>query len=303
MANFKGLVTGILSSSTFGLIPLFTLPLMAQGMTFDSILFYRFLTAGVAIVILLPIRGESFVIRKSELPTLCYLNLFYVMSALFLFWGYNYLPSGVATTIHFMYPVFVTLIMSIIYHERLSAIIITAIILAISGVASLSISDTEQGIDLTGIGIVLISAISYALYIVRVNKSKVRNMNGTKLTFYVLMIGSLIFLLNAQLKGGVQSIPDGKAFMNILMLAILPTVVSNLALVYAIKNIGSTLTAILGAMEPLTALSIGILVFAEPLTPTIALGFILIISAVSLIILAQPIQKGLRQLVIQLKRH
>ena len=193
--------------------------------------------------------------------------------------------------------------MSIIYHERLSAIIITAIILAISGVASLSISDTEQGIDLTGIGIVLISAISYALYIVRVNKSKVRNMNGTKLTFYVLMIGSLIFLLNAQLKGGVQSIPDGKAFMNILMLAILPTVVSNLALVYAIKNIGSTLTAILGAMEPLTALSIGILVFAEPLTPTIALGFILIISAVSLIILAQPIQKGLRQLVIQLKRH
>ena len=303
MANFKGLVTGILSSSTFGLIPLFTLPLMAQGMTFDSILFYRFLTAGVAIGILLPIRGESFVIRKSELPTLCYLNLFYVMSALFLFWGYNYLPSGVATMIHFMYPVFVTLIMSIIYHERLSAIIITAIILAISGVASLSISDTEQGIDLTGIGIVLISAISYALYIVRVNKSKVRNMNGTKLTFYVLMIGSLIFLLNAQLKGGVQSIPDGKAFMNILMLAILPTVVSNLALVYAIKNIGSTLTAILGAMEPLTALSIGILVFAEPLTPTIALGFILIISAVSLIILAQPIQKGLRQLVIQLKRH
>ena len=303
MANFKGLVTGILSSSTFGLIPLFTLPLMAQGMTFDSILFYRFLPAGVAIGILLPIRGESFVIRKSELPTLCYLNLFYVMSALFLFWGYNYLPSGVATTIHFMYPVFVTLIMSIIYHERLSAIIITAIILAISGVASLSISDTEQGIDLTGIGIVLISAISYALYIVRVNKSKVRNMNGTKLTFYVLMIGSLIFLLNAQLKGGVQSIPDGKAFMNILMLAILPTVVSNLALVYAIKNIGSTLTAILGAMEPLTALSIGILVFAEPLTPTIALGFILIISAVSLIILAQPIQKGLRQLVIQLKRH
>ena len=128
-------------------------------------------------------------------------------------------------------------------------------------------------------------------------------MNGTKLTFYVLMIGSLIFLLNAQLKGGVQSIPDGKAFMNILMLAILPTVVSNLALVYAIKNIGSTLTAILGAMEPLTALSIGILVFAEPLTPTIALGFILIISAVSLIILAQPIQKGLRQLIIQLKRH
>ena len=91
--------------------------------------------------------------------------------------------------------------------------------------------------------------------------------------------------------------------MNILMLAILPTVGSNLALVYAIKNIGSTLTAILGAMEPLTALSIGILVFAEPLTPTIALGFILIISAVSLIILAQPIQKGLRQLIIQLKRH
>lgn len=301
MANFKGLKTGILSSSTFGLIPLFTLPLMAQGMLFDSILFYRFLVAGIAIGILLPLRGESFVIRKSELPTLCYLSVLYVMSALFLFWGYNYLPSGVATTIHFMYPVFVTLTMSIVYHEKLSAIIIIAIVLAISGVASLSLSDAEQGIGPAGIGIVLISAISYALYIVRVNKSRVRNMNGTKLTFYVLIIGSLIFLLNAQIKGGVQSIPDGRAFVNILMLAILPTVVSNLALVYAIKNIGSTLTAILGAMEPLTALSIGILVFSEPLTPAIALGFVLIISSVCLIILARPIEKGLRQLIVHLR--
>lgn len=300
MGNFKGFLFGILSSATFGLIPLFTLPVMAQGMRFDSILFYRFLLAAVAIGIVLVIKKQSFTVLLSEIPALLYLSVFYVMSALFLFWGYDYLPSGIATTIHFLYPVFVTLIMMIAYHEKSSIITIISIVMAVCGVACLSIGDDNYGINLTGIGIVIISAASYALYIIRVNKSRVRNMAGTKLTFYVLFFGSIIFLINTQIKGGLQPIPDWKAACNLTMLAIIPTVVSNLALVQALKNIGSTLTAILGAMEPLTAVCVGIIAFHEPFSARLAFGFILIITAVSFIILARPLEKIIRQLRIRI---
>lgn len=114
----KGFLYGIASSATFGLIPLFTLPLMAKGMVFDSILFYRFLVAALAIGVFLILRKETFLITRKELPVLVLLGFLYSGSALFLFWGYNYLSSGIATTIHFLYPVFVTLIMIIIFHEK-----------------------------------------------------------------------------------------------------------------------------------------------------------------------------------------
>lgn len=294
MANVKGLLCGLLSSASFGLIPLFTLPVMAQGMQFDSILFYRFLFAGTATGTILVLRKESFRISKSELLTLLYLSALYVCSALFLFWGYSYLPSGIATTIHFTYPVFVTLLMMALYNEKRSVWTFLAIIMAITGVSLLSMGGHEGGVNITGLFIVLISSVAYAVYIIRVNKSKVCNMNGSKLTFYVLIIGSFIFFINSQIKGNFQFIPNNNALFNLLMLALVPTVISNLALVYAIKNIGSTVTAILGAMEPVTAVCVGIVVFSEPFTSNIAGGILLIISAVSISILSRPLMMAFR---------
>lgn len=289
----KGFLYGIASSATFGLIPLFTLPLMAKGMVFDSILFYRFLVAALAIGVFLILRKETFLITRKELPVLVLLGFLYSGSALFLFWGYNYLSSGIATTIHFLYPVFVTLIMIIIFHEKKSFWTIFAILLAITGVALLSWGDGETKLSGTGIFIVILSAISYALYITGVNKSQVHAMKGLKLTFYVLLFGSVLFFFMGRIKGTFQIIPDSSSYLNIFSLALVPTVISNLALVKAVKYIGSTLTSVLGAMEPLTAVCVGIILFHEPFTANLATGILCIITAVSLIILAKNLDKGI----------
>ena len=92
------------------------------------------------------------------------------------------------------------------------------------------------------------------------------------MTLYVLLSSAGFFLINASFNGGVQAIPSGSALVNLLLLAFLPTLVSNLALVRAIKSIGSTLTSVLGAMEPLTAIVIGVVVFGETISGTMALG-------------------------------
>ena len=296
MSNVKGFAYGIITAATFGLIPLFTLPLMAKGMQFDSILFYRFLLASLALTGIMIVKKESFRVEKRDIPVLILLGFFYTTSAMFLFWGYNYMSAGIATTLHFTYPIFVTLIMLLFFREKTSWVTLTAIGLAICGVARLSINEGEMKLSVVGVFIVLISAVGYALYITTVNKSRVHMMSGRKLTFYVFVVSTILFAIKAGTNQGIQAIPDGMSFLNLVLLAIVPTVISNITLVIAVHNIGGTLTAVLGAMEPVTAVGVGVLIFGEPFTTNLALGILLIIIAVTMIILSKSIQKALREI-------
>lgn len=293
--NFKGFAFGIATSVTFGLIPLFTLPLMERGMRFDSILFYRFIFASIALLITLMANGQPLKTERRNIPILILLGAFYTGSAMFLFWGYNYMAAGIATTLHFTYPIFVTLFMLIGFREKASWITMLAIALAIIGVARLSIEDGEMSLNGTGVIIVLMSAVSYALYIVTVNKSRVHDMPGQRLAFYVFVVSTVMFLTKALAGEGIQKIPDISSLMNITLLALVPTIVSNITLVKAVHHIGSTLTSVLGAMEPVTAVCVGVLIFSEPFTPHLALGILLIIVAVTLIILSKYIQKSVNE--------
>ena len=276
MNKVNGFLYGLLSSASFGLIPLFTIPAMHQGMQFWSILLYRFFFAMLALAGILLLDKQSFRIRRKEILPLLLLAFLYDCSAVFLFWGYKFMSSGVATTIHFMYPVLTTLIMMLFFREKKSIWRIAAILLAVSGVFFLSHGDTTGTVTLWG----------YALYLVTVSQLKSLEMKGLKMTFYVFLFGGILLFIGMTATGvGIQAIPDRITLGNLVMLALVPTVISNLALVRAIKNIGSTLTSVLGAMEPVTAVCVGILVFGEPFTQSIALGIMLIISAVTVIIL------------------
>lgn len=285
MNKLNGLIYGILSSASFGLIPLFAIPAMQHGMDFMNVLSYRFLFATLSLAILLKVRRCSFRIEKKDFSTLLLLAIFYLISSVFLLWGYNFMPSGIATTLHFMYPVITTLVMMAFFHEKSSKWRISAIILAIAGVYALSHTEPNGKASLLGIVIVLLSAVGYALYLVAVGQRKNKSIQGLKLTFYVFLFGTVILWAGMSLFGKVQAIPDPSTGANLLMLAIIPTVVSNLTLVEAIKYIGATQTSVLGAMEPVTAVIVGITVFGESFSLTIAAGILLIISAVTIIIL------------------
>ncbi len=293
--RFKGFLFALVTSATFGLIPLFTLPLMTKGMRYDSILFYRFTTAALVPALLMGFRKESFAVRRDELPFLFFLGICYTCSAMFLFWGYTFMPAGVATTLHFTFPVFVTLLMVLFFGEKLSVTTNLALVLAIAGVGRLSINDSDLGMSAAGLAIVLFSAVAYALYIVTVNKSRIRSMTGRKLTFYVFITSSVIFAVKAIVTGGIQPIPDTPSALNLLLLALIPTVISNITLIYAVRYIGGTLTSVMGAMEPVTAVCVGVLVFGEPFTGHIATGIVLIIIAVSIIVLKNPLARLLRR--------
>ena len=278
------------TSVTFGLIPLFTLPLIGKGMVYDSILFYRFLFASLALASVMLVKKETFRIDLRDLPVFILLAFFYTFSSLFLLYGYGYMGAGVATTLHFTYPVFVTLIMFFLFREKTGWLTWLSIALAVCGVALLSLPESGLSADVKGIVIVLLSAVAYGSYIVGVNKSRVRNMNSRKLAFYVFVFTTIIFGIKDMASGSLQLPPDPVSYCNLFFLAVLPTVVSNITLVLAVQNIGGTLTSVLGALEPLTAVCIGALVFGEDFTLREGFGILLVLTAVTVIILTGTIQ-------------
>ena len=291
MRSIKGYIYGIVTSMTFGLIPLFTLPLMQKGMQYDSILFYRFLFAAVALGAMLKITGQSYRIDRRDIPVIILLGCFYTMSSMFLFWGYDFMGAGLATALHFTYPVFVTLFMFFIFKEKTSWVTWIAIFLAIYGVTLLSIKGGDLSIAPAGIVIVLLSAVGYGSYITAANKSRVSGMNGRKLAFYVFIVSTVLFAIKASFSGGLQKIPDLPAGINLALLAVVPTVISNITLLVSVRNIGGTMTSVLGAMEPVTAVAVGTLVFSERFTLQDFAGVVVIIAAVTLIILSGSIKE------------
>ncbi len=287
--KLKGYLYGCISSASYGLIPLFAVPMMRKGMDIDSILSYRFACASVVMCIMLLVRRISLRITLKEFFLLAILGTVFASSSQFLFLGYNYLTVGIASTILFTYPAFVALIMFLLFRERISFVTLASIVLAFIGVALLYLGDGQSGpVSLLGVIIILLSSLSYGVYMIIVNKSKVRHMNGTKLTFYAMMFSSFIFTAKALVanNGHLATFPDITSAVCLLSLALVPTIISGITMVKSVHYVGSTITAVLGAMEPLTAVLVGIIAFSEKFTLSLAAGMILIIGAVTIIVLA-----------------
>ena len=287
MERAKGILYAALSSSTFGLAPLFTLLLLGLGYSSFEVLSYRWGVASLFLGALALLAGRSFRLSWPELRTVFFLSLFRAATSLSLVIAYQHIASGVASTIHFMYPLAVALAMMCFFREKGSVWVFAAIGMSIVGAVLLSLGNVDFTRGNTTLGMVsaAVSVVSYGGYIVGVRKSRAVGIDSTVLTCYVMAFGALFFIAGGLLTGGVRLETDPHTWLYILGVAIPATAVSNMALVQAIKSIGPTLTSIFGAMEPLTAVVIGIWVFAEPFTAKGAAGILLIVAAVSVVVL------------------
>lgn len=283
--KIKGYLLGILSSVSFGLIPIFILPLKQAHFSMDITLFYRFLFSALMVGGYLLYSKESLRINKKEALILAVLGVCYALSSEFLFIGYDFLTPGIASTVLFIYPVIVALIMFFFYKEKLTKLSVMSLLLAFAGVIVLCLKGNGLEINFAGLGIVMLSSLFYALYMVIVNKSDLK-VSGFKLSFYSMLFTSAFFMLKASAAGESFTIPSVSIFLNFIVFAFLTTVISSLCLVYAIKYIGSTPTAILGALEPVVAVMVSVLMFHEKFTMNLLIGITLILLGVTFNVIA-----------------
>ncbi|OXS29298.1 MAG: hypothetical protein BCS36_12660 [Desulfovibrio sp. MES5] len=293
-----GFFYSLFSSAAFGLIPLFSLPLMAQGLSPATVLFYRFFIATIVLGLFLLLRGECFYTSGRNLLKLAGMSLMYALAALLFIEAFEHLPSGVVATLQFSYPVMVMLIMIAFFHERFSWITAVAVVLAIGGVYLLSNGAPAAGgpagnaasISALGLMLALTSAVCNAIYITSIYAARLTNITGLMLTFYVMAFGALCSLVNSLASGSFQLLSSWKELALALLLAVITAVLSNFTLILAVQRIGSTLTSVLGVLEPVTAVIVGILVFNEPFSLALLLGIVLIAASVVLIMLGGHIQ-------------
>lgn len=285
-SNTKGILNGIIASTSYGMNPLFGLPLYAIGIGVNSVLFYRYFLAVIIYFIWLKFfKKASLKISRQEIIPLFFLGIFFSLSSLTLFEAFHYIEAGIACTILFIYPVMVAIIMAIFFKEKITKTVIFAILLTSIGIILLYKGKPDTALSIKGILIVLTSALLYALYIVGVKNIKpVKVMNSARLSFYVMLFGLIVYIVNLKFCTTLQMLPNLKAWLFAIGLALFPTIISLETITIAIQLIGSTNTAILGALEPLTAIFFGILLFHEQLTLRISIGIILILFGVFLII-------------------
>lgn len=283
-AKAKGYIFGAVAAATYGMNPLFALPLYKAGMNPDSVLFFRYLFAIPVLGLMIKARGRNFKLKRKEIVPVILLGLLVALSSLALFQSYNYMEAGIASTLLFVYPIMVALIMAFVFKEKLALQTILCILLALGGIGLLYKSGDGTTLNLTGVMLVMVSALSYAIYIVGVNRPMLQNVATLKLTFYILLFGMTLFLVRVDFGKSLHIADTWYLWGNLLALAVFPTAISFLCTTQAIQYIGSTPTAILGALEPLTAVFFGVVVFGESLTFRLVCGITMIVLAVTLII-------------------
>ena len=280
----KGYLCAFISAFTYGLIPLFMIPIKKEeSFSVDATLFYRFLIASGAIVFFLFYQKERLRISFREGLIMSLLGILYALSAEFLFLAYDYLSPGIASTIFFSYPIIVALVLILFYKEKLTIPTLLSLLLVVAGVGVLSIKKGEA-LNYIGLGISLLGALVYALYILIVNKVRIES-SGVKISFYSMLFSSLYFLIKSLLLRESIIISSWALAGDLTLFAIITTSLSLVTLVYAVRYIGSTPTAIMGAFEPIVAVLISVGLFGEQLTSSLVIGGMVIITGVLIDIL------------------
>ena len=292
MVKLKGYLFAALAAAAYGTNPAFAIPLYEMGMNPNSVLLFRYVIGIPFLALLMAIRKINFTLQKDKVVPVFIIGVLMSLSSLALFESYNYMNSGVASTLLFVYPIMVAVIMTIFFKEHFTASLVVCFLCMIGGLVLLAQPEGDSGLSGRGFLLVMASALTYAIYIVAVNTSKaISRIPTTKLLFYVLIFGSLVYLL--KIAGGYDlTLPErGIGWCNLTALAIIPTVLSLACTSAAIHIIGSTPTAIFGALEPVTAVILSVVFLKQSITPQEIIGGLLIVVATTIVVASNSVNK------------
>lgn len=290
--TINGVFYAALSSASFGFSPLFSLGLVALGLTDFDILSYRWFIAAAVLVIYALCKKKSLRLNSfDEAWKIIVLSILRAVTSITLLIGYANIASGIASTINFMYPVIVALCMMIFYGQDRSIINVIAIVLSITGVYLMAHADgliVPGGNTKLGLWCSLISAFSFAAYYIVMKRTRADKIEPVKFTTWIMLLSALYFIAGGLVtEGRITIVTDLKPWLYILGLSLWSTMISNFTGVKAVRRIGPTLTSILGALQPLTAVVLGVLFLDEHLGVKTITGITLILASVIMIVLHQ----------------
>lgn len=292
LSEIKGYLLAALAAAAYGTNPAFAVPLYADGMNPNSVLLFRYVMGLPILAVILVVRRTGFRLAKDEVGPTAILGILMSLSSLGLFESYKYMNSGVASTLLFVYPVMVAVMMIFFFHEKFRMTVALCLLIMAAGLMLLMKPSGGETLSAFGCLLVMLSALTYALYIVFVNVSKtIKEIPTTKLLFYVLAWGCLVFLIMIPMGHSLTMPTAASGWLNLTALAVIPTVFSLACTTRAIQLIGSTPTAILGALEPVSAVVLSVAVLGQAITMREIAGGLLIVLATTIVIGDKTVDK------------
>lgn len=294
--TLNGIFYACISSASFGFSPLFSIGLLAAGLSNSDVLSYRWALAAIVLMVYAAVKRKTLRINSlDEAWKIALLSGLRALTSVTLLIGYANIASGIASTINFMYPVIVVFWMMLVHGEQKSWINLAAIALSILGVYLMASGDglkIEGGNTALGLACSIISAVSFAAYYILMKRTRADKIEVVKFTTWIMIMCAVYFIIGGLIvNGGITLVHDGKLWLYILGLALWSTMISNFTGVKAVRRIGPTLTSILGALQPLTAVILGVLFLDEHLGFKSIAGIVLILTAVLMVVTHQNMKK------------
>jgi len=264
--------------------------LYEEGVNTATVLAHRFGLAVILLSLVMLVKGISFKVSRQEFKVLFSLGILFAASSITYYQSFHFMDAGIASTILFVYPVMVAVIMALFFKERVTVMTVVAILLSLIGIGLLYKGGAGVSLSVIGIVLCILSSLAYAIYIVVVNQSSIK-MSSFKVTFYAMLVCEITLILYSFTSPELylHALPSARAWSFAVWLSIVPTILSLVFMTVAVHHVGATPTAILGALEPLTAVTIGVIVFGETLTPRLIVGILFILFAVMLVVLGKDL--------------
>lgn len=293
-SDLKGYGLAALAAAAYGTNPAFAIPLYEQGMNPNTVLLFRYLMGIPLLALVMIWRGVSFRLGREETWQTAVLGMLMAASSLTLFESYKYMNSGVASTLLFVYPVLVAVMMIFFFHEKFRFSVVLCLVIMCFGLYLLVRPQDGGMLSPFGCLLVMMSALTYALYIIFVNVSKrVKHIPTTKLLLYVMSWGSMLFMAMIPVGNDLTMPSEPSGWLNLLALAVIPTVLSLACTTRAIQLIGSTPPAILGALEPVSAVILSVTLLGQTITVHELWGGVLIVVATTIVVADTSVERAL----------
>lgn len=273
----------IRSAILFGTMPLLAKIAYTHGSNAYTVAFGRFFLGFIMLgIIILLLPGCTVKVNRSQLLEVLKLSVSYALMPILLYTSYNYINSGMATTLHFTYPVTVMLIMVFFCKKRPERKQVICAVLCLFGLALLSSPDS--GASLPGIMLAVASGVVYAVYIVFLGKSTVGEIHPLTLAFWMALFSAAEIGAIALLRGDLVFMLDGTGWAAEIGMALFTTVFALVLFQNGVFLCGEVRASLLSTFEPLTGVLIGVIVFGEILTKSEIPGIISILMAVILLV-------------------
>lgn len=289
-SKYVGILCAVLSAMCYGTNPFGALPLYEQGVNTATVLAHRFGLAVILLAVIMVIKHIDFRVTRREFKVLFSLGILFAASSITYYQSFHFMDAGIASTILFVYPVMVAVIMATFFKEKVTTMTVVAIVMSLVGIGLLYKGGAGVSLSVIGIVLCILSSLAYAIYIIVLNQSNIK-MSSFKVTFYAMLVCEITLILYSFTSPELylHVLPSPRAWSFAVWLSIVPTILSLVFMTVAVQHVGATPTAILGALEPMTAVAIGVLVFDEALTPRLMVGILFILTAVMLVVLGKDL--------------